>query len=299
MFDMNKILAFADLDISNLTLNPDDITGVTPIDAIPALTDPQRIKVGEADPLPDDARLIVVTRGNETVAYPLLLLNYHEVINDVVGETPIAVTYCPLCDAAAVFDRRIAYTKADGESGRQTLRFGVTGLLGHGNVLFYDKGDRALWSQLQMEAISGPHVGTRLETLPFSMSTWSEFSHQHDAASVATLDTPYARDYFNSPYKDYLRSTGLLFAPRDFGRALPPKTLGVGIVAGERTIFVPAGAIGAIGLTVETDLGPVRLTRSEAGVSIESFPDSVQAVQSFYFGWSAHHPQTEIFAPQD
>ena len=123
------------------------VHGGPPKDGIPALLDPSTVPLAAADFLTPDDRVVGITIGDESRAYPIRLLNYHEVVNDQLGRVPIAVVYCPLCDSVSVLDRRI-----DG----QTLSFGVSGLLLHSNVLMYDRTHNALWTQVGCRALSGP-----------------------------------------------------------------------------------------------------------------------------------------------
>ena len=133
-----------EFDVSNATIPVDQILPGGPgKDGIRALTDPGFDDADAAGWLKADDRVIGVTMGNESRAYPLRILDQHEIVNDVVADSPIAVTYCPLCDSALVFDRRV---------GDETLELGVSGLLYNSNVLMFDRRPKdakeSLWSQM-------------------------------------------------------------------------------------------------------------------------------------------------------
>jgi len=177
----------------------------------------------------------------------------------------------------------------------QTLEFGVSGFLINSVMVLYDRTENGLWSQLLGEAISGPRVGASLRAIPFEVVTLDEFRRAHpDAMMVGYEDTGFPNRYASSPYPN-LADNDLMFVqvPR-MGSALPPKELGLGIRAGDRAIFVTRRAAASNPVDVETAFGVVRVRASDAGVYAENIPESVIAAQTFYFGWSAFYPDTEI-----
>ncbi|MGZ0169299.1 MAG: DUF3179 domain-containing (seleno)protein [Planctomycetales bacterium] len=116
-------------DLSNAEISIEQILPVgPPKDGIPALTNPQFENAASVGWLAADDRVIGMAIGDEARAYPLMILDQHEIVNDVFGTIPVAITYCPLCDSAVVFDRRV-----DGE----ILELGVSGLLYNSNVLMF------------------------------------------------------------------------------------------------------------------------------------------------------------------
>ena len=98
-----------------------------------------------------------VALGGEARAYPLRILIWHQIVNDRIAGIPVAVTYCPLCNAAIVFDRRV---------DDETLEFGTTGLLRHADMVMYDRLTESWWQQYEGRAIVGSLAGTRLTPLP-------------------------------------------------------------------------------------------------------------------------------------
>ena len=158
-------------DLSNSVIPRDEIIASGMVkDGIKALLNPDKITAADAARINKDERgkylvsrdrVIGVYLNGEARAYPVRVLCWHEVINDTLGGIPIAVTYNPLCDSAAVFSRR---------AGDEVLEFGISGLLYNSNLLFYDKRPKAegesLWSQLKMSAIAGPRAGQELDVLP-------------------------------------------------------------------------------------------------------------------------------------
>lgn len=292
-------------NLTGLTISKDQIHTLLPRDAIPALTDPKTQKAEDAAWLPDDARVIEVVVGDDVLGVPLRVLDWHEVVNTTVGGEPIAATYCPLCDSATVFSRRVTPKNeagaSEGGSGSKpspvVLEFGVSGALYNSNVLMYDRKDKGLWSQLGMHAVSGPLAGTALEMLPVEVVSFTAFKKAHPGARIVSNETGHPRDYSRSPYESYFQNENLMVPVAGVGDALPRKTLGVGIAVGEgdaaKAWFVPTGAIGDA-RTIDTPAGPVTLAKSDAGVAVTSAPKGVRNAQTFYFSWSAFYPKTSV-----
>jgi len=143
-------------------------------------------------------------------------------VNTTVGGEPIAATYCPLCDSATVFSRRVTPATPKDASGDGSgtkpstapapivLEFGVSGALYNSNVLMYDKKDKGLWSQLGMHALSGPLTGTALEMLPVEVVSFAAFKKARPAAKIVSKDTGHNRDYSKSPYESYFKNENLM-----------------------------------------------------------------------------------------
>ncbi len=258
-------------------------------DGIPSLTAPKRVAVtGVEFPAPGD-RVIEVTIGDQAVAYPLNILNWHEIINDEVGGVPIAATYCPLCDSVAVVDRRLE--RADGS--KRTVELGVSGLLCNSNVVMYDKQTMSLWSQVMMEAVTGPDSGRGLNHLPFEVVRFDEFQKRHPTGQTLTENTGHERDYRSNPYRDYMGSNRV-FHGFNFRKDLPPHTLGLGVRAGNKEWFVVATDAMEKPITLHTDAGDITVSATADGVGVASLPKGVSALQTFYHSWSAFHPNTLI-----
>ena len=291
-------------DLTDPRIPVDEIHTLLPRDAIPALTDPATTPAGTTEWLPDEARIIAVTIGEgdaaETLGVPLLVLNWHEIVNATVGGEPVAVTYCPLCDSATAFVRTV-----ETESGPETLEFGVSGALYNSNVLLYDRTHMGLWSQLAMEAVTGPSAGTVLEMLPIRLLTFGAFKAEFPRSPVVSDQTGHERsyDWDKRPYQDFFAHDRTLVPVRTIGESLPKKTLGLGIATGSRmsgsSWFVPALEIGDEGLHVDTPAGVVEGERTEAGLIVRAAPDGVRTAQSFYYAWSAFYPRTVVVGDSD
>ena len=174
------------------------ISGGPPKDGIPAIWEPAHIPVTRETRLdPREPVLTYEHDGEAPRAYPVRYLMWHEIVNDVVGGLPIAVTYCPLCNSAMVFDARV-----DGVPHT----FGVSGLLRHSDMIMYDRETQGWWQQAVGEAVVGHHAGTRLTPLPAWMESWGEFRDRNPDGLV--MDEPeWRRAYGQNPYVGYDTST--------------------------------------------------------------------------------------------
>lgn len=280
-------------DLSGLTVPLEQVHTLLPTDAIPALTDPATERASDVEWLGDRDRVLFVEIEGAAYAAPLKVLNFHEVVNTTVGGEPVALTYCPLCDSATVFSRR-----ARGPDGDPiVLEFGVSGALYNSNVLMYDRTYRGLWSQLGMRAVSGPMVGAGLAHLPARVLSLARFRAEYPDAPVVSNETGHDRPYERNAYAGYFESDETLVPVWGVGDKIKKKkTLGVGVEAGEKSWFITAEAIGEGGMTLQTPMGPVELSVSDAGIDVVSVPEGVNTAQTFYYSWSAFRPDTEVIA---
>ena len=180
-------------------------SGGVPRDGIPTIRDPRFISIAEADAVyADHSPVMQVSLNGDARAYPLDILIWHEIVADVVGGVPVAVTFCPLCNTAITFDRTIAGTVYD---------FGVSGLLRHSDLIMYDSQTESLWQQIGGVAIVGDMVGARLTVLPSTIVAWGDFKAQYPEGIVLSRETGYARRYGANPYAGYDRigNTPFLF----------------------------------------------------------------------------------------
>jgi hypothetical protein len=284
-------------NLDGLIIDRDDIhAGGPPKDGIPALTKPKVVPAAQARFLQAGDRVVGVKIGDNARAYPIRVLNWHEAINDTLGTTPIAVIYCPLCDSVSVVDRRISKDKT-----HKTIEFGISGLVLNSNVLLYDRTDQALWSQVSLSAVSGPHTGKALVHLPWEIMTFGEWRKANSKGTVVTFNTGHRRDYQRNPYADYFATDRLMFPVARLDDRLPPKTRIVGIRLGAITRAYPLTRVAAAASQrVEDEIGGEPLVlESDAtteAIRVIQMPKGAQVVHTFWFAWAAFHPQAEIFS---
>lgn len=181
-----------DFDRSNVLLS--EIVSVVAKNAIPAIDAPRFKSVVEVSGLADTEPVIGLTINGDARAYPLQVMTWHEIVNDVVGGVPIAVTFCPLCNAAVVFDRRI---------GDRILNFGVSGKLRHSDLIMYDRQTQSWWQQFTGEAIVGQMVGAELKVLPARLESFALFQKRAPGGKVLVPYDSRARRYGQNPYPGY------------------------------------------------------------------------------------------------
>ena len=179
-------------------------------DGIVALRDPRFVPVDAARKwLEAREPVIVVEIGGEVRAYPLQILLWHELVNDRVGETPILVSYCPLCNSAVVFDRRVRAT---------TYEFGVSGMLRDSDMVMFDRETESLWQQITGEAIVGSLTGSQLAIVASQTVSFEMLAEQFPQALVLSRDTGYSRRYSENPYVGYEFAGRLMFPVRRTAR---------------------------------------------------------------------------------
>ncbi len=172
------------------------ISGGPPPDGIPPIDEPHFVDVDEADEWIEDREPVVWLRVDDDVrAYPVQILIWHEIVNDTVGGTPVAVTYCPLCNTAVSFERVV--------NGVETT-FGTSGRLFNSALVMYDRATESLWSHFTGEAIVGVLTGEQLEIIPSPLLAWSDFKADHPDALVLDVErTGHNRAYGTNPYTGY------------------------------------------------------------------------------------------------
>lgn len=188
-------------------------SGGPPPDGIPPIDQPVFESVEKADEwLEPQDPVQVFELGDDARAYPLAILTFHEIVNDVVAEEPVVVTYCPLCNSGLVFKRTV-----DGE----TLDFGTSGRLWNSNLVMYDRATRSLWSQFTGEAIVGERLGQELERLPMQIVSWDEYRTSWPDGRVLSRDTGENRPYGENPYSGYDSSASPFLFNGETGGPLP------------------------------------------------------------------------------
>ena len=290
----NQFLSPAEeFDLTNLSIPSAEILSGGPVkDGIPALTNPDFVSVDQVSFLKAADRVIAVEFDGQARAYPICIMNYHEVINDQINHTAFVVTYSPLCDASLVFNRRVAGTLQE---------FGVSGLLYNNNVLMYDRNSSAetLWSQMMLSQISGPKVPTKLSALPVEVTTWQRWKAEHPSGQVLSTINGFERNYSDSPYTAYfMHPTRLMFGVNKTSTRLPTKQLVLGVRSGSKAKAYPLSAfekdttreetVDGKSLTLQFDAESQTLRITQADATIEW-------MYALWFAWYAFNPDTEIY----
>ncbi len=224
-------------------LRDEVLSGGPPKDGIPSIDEPTFWGVDRADrELRDRDVVFGLVRNGEVKAYPQRILVHHEIVNDVVGEQPVAVTYCPLTGTAMGFRR-----------GETT--FGVSGELLNNNLVMYDRATDSRWPQVLATAISGEFEGKSLQEFRLVWTTWRKWRTAHPETRVLSTDTDALRDYGNDPYGSYVPDPAgyysrdaTLFPPLGRDDRLPNKAVVVGVRTGDGRLAVEKSALREAGL---------------------------------------------------
>ncbi len=314
-------------------IRPEEIEwGGVKKDGIPALQNPSVVRAADAAYLRPKDLVFGVYIDGVARAYPHRILDWHEMTNDVVGETPISLSYCTLCGSGILYDGRVE---------TQQFTFGSSGLLYRSNKLMYDHQTQSLWSNLTGEPISGKlaNSGIKLKMLPAVVTTWKEWVRLHPDTEVLDPDTGYELDYRKSPYEEYFRSDDTMFPvwlqsdrlkKKDWVFALivngKPKAYPLKTLKKKRIVHDRLGGKELV-LMVEKSSGAVRAYESDGRrfkrgskdgelieegsgsawkVTEDSLLDESGSLQlprlpghnAYWFGWYAFYPTTDLYEPR-
>ncbi|MFQ6047065.1 MAG: DUF3179 domain-containing protein [Gemmatimonadales bacterium] len=256
------------------------IDGGPGIDGIPALHNPRLVSATdpEASYLSDNDRVMGLLVEGQTIAVPLNIQWWHEIVNLDVGAERLAVTHCPLTGSSLVFSRQPV----------GGVTFGVSGLLFNNNLMMYDRnsGQLSLWPQLSRAAACGPKTGTQLSMVPSFEMSWGAWKAMHPETQVVSSETGYMRNYRTDgyPYDLYDQPNNRqLLQPVPLDPRRPPKERVLGILSSDSDgIALPFGVLDSLGrrLAVELDVGGeayvVFWDRAAAGAM--AFHPSLQAM---------------------
>ncbi|MEZ5038972.1 MAG: DUF3179 domain-containing protein [Saprospiraceae bacterium] len=262
-------------------------------EGVPSIENPHFLSAEKTDYLKDNDMVIGVSVNGIAKAYPVKIMNYHEIINDRFGEDNIAVTYSPLCANAMAFS-----TTFDGK--KQT--FGVSGLLYNNNLLFYDWETESLWSQMMGQAVTGAASGKKLSQIPVEHTTWAAWKTRHPETKVLSANTGYDRNYDLDPYALYGEKTKKTMFPVEFrDKKLSLKEKVVGVKIGREYRAYPMALLPNASKTPISD----KLNGVEIQISYDALTKTAQVndldgriiptVTTYWYAWFAFHPETDIY----
>lgn len=259
------------------------VSGGPPRDGIPPIDDPEFVSIEQADTwLTPKEPVIEVAMGGEARAYPLQIMMWHEIVNDEIAGTPVAVTFCPLCYASLTFVR----PEVDGE----LLTFGVSGNLRKSDLIMWDRQTESWWQQFTGEAIVGRLTGKTLTPVPSNLVAWATFKNKHgDDARVLSRETGHDRPYGENPYVGYddVDQHPFMFEGKTGGR-LPPMARLVGVEVASEGRAYPYDLLEQQRVINDT-LGGRQL-------AVFWSPGVVSAVDTAEIGTGEDVGETEVFA---
>lgn len=251
-------------------------------DGIPALTNPSYVTHDQSS-VADDAEVMYVEHNGDERIYPYSILVWHEVVNDTLGGKPLAITFCPLCGSAIVFESEVK---------GEVLEFGVSGLLFESNLLMYDRSDlESLWSQSLGEAVVGVRKGQKLAHYPVKVMTYKESRERFPEAQVLSQNTGYNRDYSGNPYAGYEDTDRTIFPVSVQDSRFPAK---------EVFYIVPLGGMSAAVQLDKTD-GDYVIPDSDVVVSFDKGVPTARwgtaelpGYYEMWFSWATHNQDRGI-----
>jgi len=278
-------------DVSDALIPAAEILpGGPPRDGIPAIDKPHFSAATEASWLRDDDRVLGVAHNGIAKAYPLRILNWHEIVNDRFGAEPMVITFCPLCGTGMAF--RAGF---DGKA----KRFGVSGLLYNSDMLLYDRTTESLWSQIARQAISGPRKGTRLEIIATAHTSWADWRARYPATLVLSRRTGHDRDYDRNPYAGYAQERRLYFPVAGIDPRYHPKEQVIGLELDGQFKAYPFAELARSQGPVRDRLGAhtfvVEYDAEHRTGRVLAAGKEIPTVIAFWFAWSAFHPDTQVY----
>lgn len=261
-------------------------------DGIPAIDRPRFVRARDASFLKPEDRILGLVFGGVVRAYPIRILNYHEIVNDMIHQQAIVISYCPLCGSGMAFQP---------EFNDDDNTFGVSGLLYNSDMLLYDRHTESLWSQIMGTAISGPLKGKKLTNVVLANTTWASWSQQHPDTQVLSTRTGYFRDYNRHPYGGYDVNRSLYFPVSNFSTRYHPKERVIGLSMGDQSKAYPITELAkqrkarfndvfaGKTLTIEYD------ATSQSAVIYDAQHRALPTTTLFWFAWVAFHPETEVY----
>ncbi|MES9858507.1 MAG: DUF3179 domain-containing protein [Sedimenticola sp.] len=266
-------------------------SGGPPKDGIPAIDKPRFHPADEERERTDDARVLGLVQNGIAKAYPIAIMNWHEIVNDRFGDQQVVVTFCPLCGSG------VAYQATH---GGQRLSFGVSGLLYNSDVLLYDRQTESLWSQILSQAVTGPMRGTKLKMLPLTHTSWLDWKLRHPDTQVLSRPTGFKRDYSRNPYAGYENEAGIYFPVKHKSGRYHPKERVLGLEVDGHYKAYPFAELSRTEGDIEDHFIGKQFSiqyddEHRSGRVFRSDGVEVPTITSFWFAWYAFHPETEVY----
>jgi hypothetical protein len=268
------------------------LSGGPPRDGIPSIDKPIFIAANQANYLKPKDRVIGIVVAGEARAYPIRILNWHEIVNDVIKGQAVAVTFCPLCGSGIVYSA---------DFNGKAHKFGVSGLLYNSDVLLFDRETETLWSQILSKGISGKLVNQKLKIISSSHTSWQDWHKKHPNSKVLSNKTGFKRDYTRSPYGDYNNTKSTYFPVAFRNKKYHPKERVIGVTIDGKQKVYPFTELAKTNKNSLKDVFAGTQLRLEFdvenrdGLIKDSTGKIIPSMNTFWFAWYAFHPKSEIY----
>lgn len=280
-------------DVENGLIKPNEIDHGGPgRDGIPSLDSPKFLAGSARETQIDSTeRIMGVNLNGVAKAYPIKILELHEIVNDQFNGTALTITFCPLCGSGMVFSALVQ---------DRTLSFGVSGLIYNSDMLLYDRSTNSLWSQLMKTAVTGPLKGEKLVQVPAQYTTWGSWLEQYPDSLLLSRDTGFVRDYDADPYHDYKRLPIIAYSTSHQDHRLSGKDWVVGITRGKAALALPFSELDKLDSPLRVQLGDAELdvhwdVAASAARAFDQSGKEVPTTSAYWFAWVAFHPETGLY----
>jgi hypothetical protein len=279
-------------DLSDSLINKEEIYhGGPPKDGIPSLDKPMFIHAKSVKYLNPKDRVLGLKINGIIKAYPIKILDHHEVVNDTFWKQSVVISYCPLCGTGMAFDATI---------DNKNLEFGVSGLLYNSDVLLYDRNTKSLWSQILSQAISGPLKGQKLELLSLDHTSWKDWSQRFPETLVLSDKTGFNRNYQQSPYSGYENSQQIYFPIKNLDKRYHPKELVVALKIDNKSYVFPFAELSKSNGMIEIVVNKKRIRVqydpiNNTATVYDSNKQVIPSIISYWFAWMAFYPDSILY----
>ena len=278
--------------LNNLLIPLDEIKkGGPPRDGIPSIDAPQFTTAEYAQFISPEEEVLGVVVNGKAKAYPIKIMDRHEIVNDKFNGTPAVVSYCPLCGSGMTFSALV-------NDERKT--FGVSGLLYNSDVLLYDRETESLWSQIKMQAVSGKASGQKLDLIATTQTTWQDWSERYPNTLILTTKTGYGFDYDQQAYAKYRTNSRLMFPVNKESKKLAKKDKVIGVEINGQYKAYPLKTLRKATSPIKDQLNGNTLLihynkEADSAYITNKKGEVIPATTLYWFAWYAFHPETAIF----
>lgn len=257
------------------------VSGGVGRDGIPPIDNPKFVSANETTLNKEGLGILTEIEGVQRF-YPYAILDWHEIVNDQVNDSVFAVTYCPLCGSASVYDRRI-----EGE----VVRFGVSGLLHESNLLMYDDKTESLWSQSVGKGVVGERNDYKLTRLSTQLVSMQDAINQYPSLQILSTDTGHSRNYGSTPYTGYGDTEQLYFEVSVNDTRLPAKTIMYAFSHKESFYAIQQNTIQKSSTVMLTaDNKQMIITKDDSGeLFVRVDEQEVLGYFEMWFSWATQH----------
>ena len=256
-------------------------------DCIPSIDKPKFVSADDATHVTADSVVLAIAYNGEYRAYPARILDHHEIVNDTIAGTPIAITWCPLCGSAVGVRREIA---------GEVTEFGVSGVLYNSDLVLYDRTTETLWDQIEAKGIVGPLTGEALRLVPITMTKWSKWRAAHPETLVLSTETGFEKDYSSDHFAKYRDTTDLWFPVARSDDRVHAKTVVYGFDFDTHSVAYAHGLLAEHG-TYRHELAGQQVAvtlQKDGSVTMDMSGEKYEPVRAYWFAWFTFHPKTDL-----